>query len=132
MTGSCPGERTDDGMGHPFIDFQPVDMQAGVVRTFSIWAVRDRAPAGTVLKIEDGYGRAGLARECPSGTSRVSGSDTSTWRADHGTVTLASTRDEGYTMVLANVHMVRGVDPFGTNRATGEFEVNGTIAAVLP
>src|SRR3954464_2158010 len=52
---SCPGERTDDGMGHPFIDFQPGDTQVGVVRTFSIWQFETGAPTGTVLKVEDGY-----------------------------------------------------------------------------
>jgi hypothetical protein len=131
LTGSCPGERTDDGMGHPFIDFQPVDMQAGVVRTFSIWQFQTRAPAGTVLKIEDGFDEL-ASRGVSVRYLEINGNQTNTWRADRGTVTLVSTRDEGYTMELADAHMVPATDPFGANRATGEFEVNGTIISVLP
>src|SRR5439155_5044306 len=88
VTGSCPGERTDDGMGHPFIDFQPVDMQGGVVRTFSIWQFETRAASGTVLKAEDGYDEL-ASRGVSVRYLEVSGSRTKTWRADQGAVTRA-------------------------------------------
>jgi hypothetical protein len=131
MAGSCPGERTDDGMGHPFIDFQPEDMQEGVVRTFSIWQFETEAPSGRVLRIEDGFDDL-ASRGVSVRYLELSGAQTNTWKADRGTVTLASTRDEAYTMELANVHLVPDQDPFGANQARGELEVNGTVISVLP
>jgi hypothetical protein len=128
---SCPGERTDDGMGHPFIDFQPGDMQAGVVRTFSIWQFETRAPAGTVLRIEDGFDEV-ASRGVSVRYLELAPSGTNTWRADRGTVRLLSTRDEAYTLELVATHLVPAVDPFGANHASGELEVNGTVVSALP
>jgi len=128
---SCPRERTDDGMGHPFIDFQPGDMQGGVVRAFSIWQFETRAPTGTVLKVEDGYDEL-ASRGVSVRYLEIDGAGTNTWRGDRGVVRLASTRDEAYTLELVGVHMVPGVDPFGTNHASGHFQLDGTIVTVLP
>jgi hypothetical protein len=131
LSGSCPGERTDDGMGHPFIDFQPGDTQGEVARAFSIWQFETRAPAGTVLDL-----RAGFDPLASRGVSvrylELTGAQTSTWRADRGTVTIISARDEWYTMQLAGVHLIPEVDPFGVNRATGALQVDGTVFSVLP
>ncbi|HXU82062.1 MAG TPA: hypothetical protein VN914_11735 [Polyangia bacterium] len=128
---SCPGERTDDGMGHPFIDFQPGDMQGGVVRTFSIWQFETRAPTGTVLRVEDGYDEL-ASRGVSVRYLEIEGNNTNTWRGDRGVVRLASTRDEAYTLELIGVHMIPGADPFATNHATGHFQLDGTIVTVLP
>jgi hypothetical protein len=128
---SCPGERTDDGMGHPFIDFQPGDSQAGVARSFSIWQFQTEAPAGTVLKVEDGFDEL-ASRGVSVRYLELDGSATRTWRADRGVVTLASTGNEAYRMELAAIHMVPAPDPFGANRATGTFQVDGTVLSVLP
>jgi hypothetical protein len=128
---SCPGERTDDGMGHPFIDFQPGDTQVGVVRTFSIWQFETRAPSGTVLKVEDGYDEL-ASRGVSVRYLEIAGSNTNTWRGDRGIVRIASARDESYTLELVGIHMVRGADPFGTNHATGQFQLDGTVVSALP
>ena len=131
MAGACPGERTDDGMGHPFIDFQPSDTQIGVVRAFSIWQFQTQAPTGTVLKLEDGFDEL-ASRGVSVRYLEIDGARTNTWRADRGVVTLVSARDEAYALELAQVHLVPADDPSGTNRAMGDFEVNGSVVSVLP
>jgi hypothetical protein len=128
---SCPGERTDDGMGHPFIDFQPGDMQAGIVRAFSIWQFETRAPTGTELRVEDGYDEI-ASRGVSVRYLEIAGSNTNTWRGDRGLVRIASARDEAYTLELVGIHMIPGVDPFGTNHATGQFQLDGTVISALP
>jgi hypothetical protein len=60
------------------------------------------------------------------------GAQTNAWRADRGTVTITSARDEWYTMQLAGVHLIPENDPFGVNRASGELQVDGTVFSVLP
>jgi hypothetical protein len=128
---SCPGERTDDGMGHPFIDLQPGDTNTGVVRAFSIWQFETRAPTGTVLKVEDGYDEI-ASRGVSIRYLEIEGSNTNTWRGDRGVVRIASARDESYTLELVGIHMIRGADPCGTNHATGEFQLDGTVVSALP
>jgi hypothetical protein len=129
---SCPGERTDDGMGHPFIDVQPGDMQAGVVRSFSIWQFETRAPAGTVLKIEDGYDELASRGVSVRYLEFDASSETRTWRADRGVVRLVDTRDEAYTMEFAAVHLVPDTSAAGSNGASGAFQVDGTVVSELP
>jgi hypothetical protein len=128
---SCPGERTDDGMGHPFIDLQPGDTRAGVVRTFSIWQFETHAPTGTVLKVEDGYDEL-ASRGVSVRYLEIEGSNTNTWRGERGIVRVASARDEAYTLELVGIHMIPGADPFGTNHAAGAFELDGTVVSTLP
>jgi hypothetical protein len=131
IAGTCPGERTDDGAGHRLIDFQPADMKAGVLRTFSIEQFEIDAPAGTRFALEAGFdplaGRGISVRYL-----EVSGGQTNTWRAERGLVTLLSTADEAYTMEIASAHMVPAPDPNGTNRASGDFVLDGTIISILP
>jgi hypothetical protein len=127
----CPGERTDDGMGHPFIDLQPSDVRAGVVRTFSIWQFQTESPAGTVLKVEDGYDEI-ASRGVSVRYLEFAGTESRTWRADRGTVTLLATRDESYTLQLTRVHMIPERESAGANLAAGECEVNGTVVSILP
>jgi hypothetical protein len=131
VPGWCPGERTDDGMGHPFIDLQPGDQQAGITRTFSIWQYETQAPAGTVLRAEDGYDEL-ASRGVSVRYLEIDGSQTNTWRADRGTVTIVSADDDDYALSLAGVHLVPGANPVGANQATGELTVEGTIVSVLP
>jgi hypothetical protein len=131
VTGSCPGERTDDGMGHPFIDFQPGDTLGPVSRTFSVWQFQTRAAAGTVLKVEDGFD-ALASRGVLFRYLEIRTSGTNIWIGDRGVVRLASTRDQDYTLELAGIHMIPSVEPFGANAASGEFEVSGTIVSALP
>ena len=45
---------------------------------------------------------------------------------------ITSARDESYTLELVGIHMVPGVDPFGTNHAAGQFRLDGTVWSVLP
>jgi hypothetical protein len=131
LAGSCPGERTDDGMGHPFIDLQPGDTQGEVSRAFSIWQFETRAPAGTVLAVDEGFDPI-ASRGVSVRYLELTGARTNSWHADRGTVTITSARDEWYTLQLAGVHLVPEVDPFGVNRATGELQVDGTVFSVLP
>ena len=62
----------------------------------------------------------------------MKGSNTNTWRGERGIVRIASARDETYTLELAGIHMVPGADPFGTNHATGQFQLDGTVFSALP
>jgi hypothetical protein len=131
IAGSCPGERTDDGDGHRLIDFQPADMKAGVLRTFSIEQFEVDAPAGTRFALEAGFDPLG-SRGVSVRYLEVSGGQTNTWRADRGVLTLVSTADEAYTMAITGAHMVPAADPNGTNRASGDFALDGTITSILP
>ena len=131
IAGSCPGERSDDGMGHRLIDLQPADMQAGVLRTFSIEQFEVDAPAGTRFALEAGFDPLG-ARGVSVRYLEISGGQTNTWRADRGVVTVVSARDVDFTLELAQVHMVPAPDPTATNRAMGDFQLDGTIVTVLP
>jgi len=31
-----------------------------------------------------------------------------------------------------DIHMIPGADPFGTNHATGQFQLDGTVVSALP
>jgi hypothetical protein len=134
ITSNCIVAQFGDASGNPVQwNFGADDTVATIMRSFNVDWFDVSTPVGTTLKVEDGYA---LGSPSSKGTNvsymeMTSTGDSSVWTGDSGLVTLTSIADGTYTFSLRSVHLSPMVDAFGLNKATGAFELNGTVTAIL-
>jgi hypothetical protein len=134
LTNDCAAVEFDDSAGKPAQwNFGADDTVTATMRAFNIDWFDVTSPAGTALKVEDGYDITGTPWKGINVSYMESGSngDTYSWTGDKGLVTLLAINGKTFTVLLTGVHFSPMDDPFGQNKATGGFEMSGTITADL-
>jgi hypothetical protein len=130
VAGACTVEQFDDGMGHSQINHHVTDTEGGAQRDFGIDQFGPRTP-GTSFDIATGYDFQ-ASRGVYVSYLELGGLESRLWNADRGTITLKSVSGKTYTVEVKAAHMVPAPNPMGDNKATGDFEVSGTLTATLP
>jgi hypothetical protein len=131
LAGTCTVERSSDDMGHAQLNYGLIDMQAMPGRALNVDQFVPDATAGTAFLAEDGYDPVAQRGVYVSYTETV-GLESRLWTADKGLLELTSITGKTYTLQLSSVHFVPAPNPVGDNKATGEFELSGTVTGTLP
>jgi hypothetical protein len=134
LTNNCVVAEFDDAAGKPAQwNFGADDTIATSMRSFNVDWFDVTSPVGTTLKVENGYDIASTPWKGinVSYMESTSTGDTYSWTGDKGLVTLTSISGKTFTFHLASVHFSPMTDPFGTNKASGGFELSGTVTADL-
>jgi len=131
LAGGCNIERSSDMMGHTQLDYGLTDMLAGT-RLLNVDQFVPDATAGTAFLVEDGSDFNAQRGVYVSYTELMGLDSTKLWVADKVLLEIESISGKTYTLQLTNVHFAAGPNSMGDNKATGDFELSGTITATLP
>lgn len=132
IDGPCSVSLDCGGGGAPCqLSYTDGDMAGAIRRIFAVDQFEEGAAPGSTWDVA-----AGFTPDPGSGVhasyTELNGLDINGWTAVSGTIKLVSISGRTYKLELTNVHLTPTPDPFGMNRATGEFTVKGMITATVP
>jgi hypothetical protein len=131
LMGTCLVDRTDDNIGHGQINYNLTELQAIAARALHVDQFVPDAMAGTAFLAEDGFDFV-AQRGVFVSYGETTDLESKLWQADKGLLEIRSIIGKTYTLQLTSVHFVAAPNPMGDNKASGDFELSGTISGTLP